>query len=379
MNALFEIDWDKDENRLPVKEVNDLTIPGRGKITDVDKCGSFHGSYMAGDRLRAKLYSCHHPTCPRCFREWAARQGRRSAAFIWGIKKYSGSTIYHSVRSPVEGRYTIDEMVEEVKKLMARFHSLDADLGYAYVVHPYRLKCLGGHSSPRERGYGGYKLPPVCPECGMPWEWVYSPHIHIVSNFYVDCTNPTKAAAWNQAQANAGLKYANISQDDHYYDIIHKISNPRPGYVENVEVLESIVKYELGHSLVRRGGRQQAIVYVGAWCRLNYKASWSSSREIVCDDNDVPFRRVHSVGVVDGSKMKIKAVMRSDGSPSWWDSRDGKPVYMYEIRWLCVVSPRREFCKLHKKYERLDPLRRAGSCVLLRNRPLEAYGDDSES
>lgn len=373
LNHQYVIDWDKDENRLPVKEVDDITIPGRGVITDVDKCGSFHGSYIAGDKLRAKLYSCHKPSCPRCFREWASRQGKHSAAFIWGIKNWSGDTIYHSVWSPVEGVYTIPKLVAVVKKLMEEFHS-GSDLGYAYVIHPYRIKCLGGHPSPRERGYSGGRLPQVCSLCGMPWQWVYSPHIHMVTNFYVDCTSKVKADAWNQAQSNANVKYANISQDNHFYDLTHQVLVPRPGYVDSFDTLESIIKYELGHSLVHKGGRQQAIIYVGAWCRLNFKADWASHKEIVCDDNDVPFRRVHSVGVVDGSKMKISAVFTLAGQPSWWNDWDDSPVYLYDRVYTCVVSPRRRWCRLHHRFERVDPLKRVGKKDL-ENCPLDKFGD----
>lgn len=376
MNHLYEIDWDKDENKLPIGEKYDVTIPGRGAITDSEKCGSFHGSYLAGDKLRAVLYSCHKPTCPRCFREWAARQGGKSAAFIWGIKRWSGDTIYHSVFSPVEGRYTIDKLVESIKTLMYKFHSGDSGrLGYAYVIHPYRLRCLGGHPSPRERGYGGNKLPAVCPECGMPWEWYYSPHVHVVSNFYVDCTSKVKADAWNQAQANAGIKYANISQDNHYYDLTHQVAFPRPGFIDSVDTLESIVKYELGHSLVKKKARSQAIVYVGSWCRLNYNAEWTPHKEIECDDNDVPFRRVHSVGVVDGSKMKINVHFLSNGLPSWWNDWDDAPVYKYKRVWECKVTPRRKWCDMHKRFERVDPLKRQGLNHPLDNLRLEAYGD----
>lgn len=376
LNHLYEIDWEKDENRLEVVVRDNITIPGRGSITDVDKCGSFHGSYLAGDRLRAKLYSCHKPSCPRCHREWASRQGKKSASFLWGIKQYEGDSIYHSVWSPVEGRYTIPQMLSAIKKLMESFNAGGPGvLGYAYVVHPYRLQCLGGHNSPRDRGYSGIKLPPICPDCGMPWHWVYSPHVHLITNFYVDCTSPIKAAAWNQAQSNAGLKYVNISQDNHYYDLTHNKMVVRPGSIESQEVLESIVKYELGHSLVRIGGRQQAIVYVGAWCRLNYDCEWEKHREIAVDDNDVPFRRVHSDGNVVKDKMLIRVVFLSDGSPSWWNDWDNKAVFLYDTYWVCKVTPRRIWCKIHRRYERIDPLKRACSEKLLDYKPLEAYGD----
>ena len=139
----------------------------------------------------------------------------------------------------------------------------------------------------------------------MPWQWVYSPHIHMVSNFYVDCTSPITKAAWNQVQEEKGVKYANLSQDAHYNDLKNQVLVPRPGYIDSVETLESIVKYELGHSLVKRDGRTQAIVYVGAWCRLNFKAEWTSHSEVDCDDDDVPYRRVHSSGEVIGNRMKI--------------------------------------------------------------------------
>lgn len=367
----YIIDWDKDENRLQVMQKNDVTIPGRGAITDIERCGTFHGSFLAGNDLRAVLYSCHKPTCPRCFREYAARQGKHSSAFIWGIKKYSGDTIYHSVFSPVEGVYTIEKLVEVIKVLMEKFHSGErGSLGYAYVVHPYRLRCLSGHSSPHERGYSGGNLPPFCSQCGLPWAWFYSPHIHVVSNFYVDCTSPIKAQAWNQAQADYHVKYANISQDDHYRDIKNQVLVPRPGYIPSVEILESIIKYELGHSMVKIGKRSQAIVYVGSWCRLNYKAEWSRDYEVAVNSSDVPFRRVHSVGSIDGAIMRISVYYCENGEPSWWNDWDDRPVYKYDVVYTCKVTPRRVWCDLHKRYERIDPLRRANSEVLLDNKEL---------
>ncbi len=146
------------------------TLVGHGPVTN-ENCGKYRGRYgclntdghelplmLQGKKWKEQIYqhpvfySCHRPSCPKCFRSWMRREAERIEARLLEAQKYNGK-VEHLVASVPPERYGLSfvAMRELTLKALVR----RGIQGGCLIYHSFREKKSTGH-------------------------WYFSPHWHVL-------------------------------------------------------------------------------------------------------------------------------------------------------------------------------------------------------
>jgi hypothetical protein len=177
-NVDFPDDEEFDDKRY-VKFVNERygvyganELVGHGVVTDPEKCGMYRGRYgclnVEGHELplqlrgeqnwreqvyhKAVFYSCHKPSCPRCFPSWMGREAGAIEARLLEAEKQYGK-VEHIVASVPPERYGLD--FKPMRALTLEAAKRRGIIGGCMIYHAFR-----------ENKNTGY--------------WYFSPHWHIL-------------------------------------------------------------------------------------------------------------------------------------------------------------------------------------------------------
>lgn len=262
-----------DENFLGILEKDGWLIPAQGDSRG--DCGELYAIYKAETEVVAQFKTCYRIDCPQCFRRWARFRAKRVAAVLFGYYRTHrcyGDKLYHCVISldpkhvrdtdtPEECR---DYMLDCMKYIFKRF--AQPDWGASVVFHPYRIRCMS---------CGENREHCECDEYAA--GWVFSPHIHLITNAYLDMKDkPEVALAYKKVKENLHVDYWNITQralrdyrklsakETIQYLKSHNNRTPK-GFIATQSHCEGLIAYELGHCGRKLGSREKSIRYYGVF------------------------------------------------------------------------------------------------------------------
>lgn len=144
-------------------EVQPFELPGTGRITDPERCGSWHTAAVCqgdpGHWMRHIKHSCDNPACPVCSGRWASKQGARMAESLRGYiqaanrgqatlegtdtatwHRDNARYLNHYVLSPREGEIRQDMGIDSIKAAGRRMAPRVGITGGIMIFHPYRIR-----------------------------------------------------------------------------------------------------------------------------------------------------------------------------------------------------------------------------------------------
>lgn len=265
----------------------DQLISGRGRVTSVF-CKQMSDVYHSGWHATHTVFHCTMQGCPDCFRYWAGKLATKAASFL--VTQHSlDAPIFHCTISPPDGAQFCGwkNLIRKMYVFLRKFHSTSREVGWCYVLHPRRFQCFDcGNSMEHWKGQPCSRCKSIHPPI---WKW--SPHIHLVTNFWAS-DDPMSLWKMKRHLKRAGMVFVNISlkNEDYFTSEQHMVN---------------VVKYELGHALWKprekgRGKGAKALVWVGAWHPNHLKRWYEKTSEEVLDELDSPFRAIAAHDILGG-------------------------------------------------------------------------------
>lgn len=245
-----------DENFLELSLPSGWTLPGHGKQFD-DNCGRHRSRYVSDFKeMRIKRFSCHHQSCPICFRSWARMQSEKTAGQLWGFTTDFNKKIAHWIFSPAPDKIkdiapekVFKLLDKELRAIIEQFSEWN-DTVVAVVRHSARKQCPKCFANSETESY--------CKSCQVAYVWYYSPHLHVTTSFVYEYRRVNEFVA---------------------YELEHQVLFKQIAMFPTKNDLANCLAYELGHSHQIAGKQVQSVRYLAFSAKTHFRSEVTKVRE----------------------------------------------------------------------------------------------------
>ena len=257
--SLSNVDFPDDEefdDEAYQKFVNDSygkfgsnLLVGHGAVTN-ENCGKYRGRYgclnvdghalplqLRGEKSRNQVYhhpvfySCHKPSCPKCFRSWMVREARSIEYRLLEAEKYSGKT-EHIVASVPPERYGLDFLA--MRSLTLKALTRRGVIGGCLIYHAFR-----------ENKSTGY--------------WFFSPHWHVLG--FIEGGYKCRSCVKQLCSMCHGFEgHTRKCFETDGFIVKIAVSNEGHGFADERKSVYETAKYQLSHASIRTDCKRPQVV-----------------------------------------------------------------------------------------------------------------------
>lgn len=289
-------------NHLKAYDIGNLhewNITGGGDVTN-ENCGTYRASYgTTNGSLIHTWNSCYLQSCPVCGPEkWASRAGEIMGKNAYAATALHGGKLNHWIFSPKIPGISVNAMLDLMKEFLKRFAANKDSWGALYAIHPGRLMCKEC-SSKTEVTFGHRQ----CEECGgRDLVWIYSPHVHLLSNLQVFWDRPVSWYTFDKMPVLGEEKLfkrvrRNVEMSPNQWQEEFKCKmvnlNLRRGLPAcSEEYAVNAAEYILSHAGYNKERRTLGIRYLGAFHPHKTRYEGIVTGDVVKDEKGQPYQKL---------------------------------------------------------------------------------------